>query len=170
MGTDLFSRKIYLSPFLVVGLLVLFSAPAITADQKETPPPPAVNQSAAAEQRAVVAYSFHGTLRCTTCLLVERGADEAIRGNFPRELLDGSLAWRSVNIRLPANQHFATEYQVGSWALVLVEYLGETPGKWKNLPLVGELVHGDPDIFRRYVTTEVRAFLDNSKVTTGDGR
>ena len=170
MGTDLFSRKRNLSPFLAVGLLVFFSAPAMTAIDKGAPPILAVNQSVAGEQRTVVVYSFHGILRCTTCLLVERGADEAIRGNFTGELLDGSLAWRSVNIRLPANQHYATEYQVGSWALVLVEYRGEAPGKWKNLPLVGELVHGDPDIFRRYVTAEVRTFLDNSKVITGDGR
>jgi len=147
----------------VVAVILLGMSPVPTAVAVE-------KSSTVDDPRTVVAYSFHGTLRCSTCLLVEQGAEKAIRDTFPGELLDGSLAWRSVNIRVQANQHFATEYQVGSWALVLVEYRGETPGKWKNLPLVGELVHGAPDIFRRYVTAEVRAFLDNSQVITGESR
>lgn len=136
----------------LAGLLVLSIAAVATA----------------AEQRTVVAYSFHGTLRCTTCLLVERGAEDAIRGGFADALADGSLAWRSVNVRLPENRHFATEYQVPSWALVLVEYRGGAPRRWRNLPLAGELVHADPGAFRRYVTAEVRALLDSSSEMTGE--
>ena len=129
----------------------------------------AVEQSSAPDDpRTVVAYSFHGTLRCSTCLLVEQGAEKAIRETFPNELSDGSLAWRSVNIRLPENRHFAADFQVESWALVLVEYLGETAGRWRNLPLAGEFVRADADVFRRYVTAEVRAFLDNPKLITED--
>jgi hypothetical protein len=120
--------------------------------------------------RTVVAYSFHGTLRCTTCIQVEQGAEAAIRGDFARDLLDGSLAWRSVNIRLPENRHFAAEYNVASWGLVLVEYLGAKPGKWRSLSLAGELVRVDPAAFRRYVTAEVRAFLDNTQGAEGEIR
>jgi hypothetical protein len=98
---------------------------------------------------------------------VERGAEEAIRGTFADNLVDGSLSWRSVNIRLPENRHFANEYQVRSWALVLVEYRGDVPGAWRNLPLAGELAPADPDAFRGYVTAEVRAFLDNAQETRG---
>lgn len=118
----------------------------------------------------MIAYSFHGTLRCETCLLVERGAEEAIRGEFADRLLDGSLSWRSVNIRLPENQHFAAEYRVASWGLVLVGYRGDTPETWRNLSLAGELAHGDPDAFRRYVTAEVRAFLGHPTGTGGEGK
>jgi hypothetical protein len=145
--------------FLVVG--------AVAADEKGPPPVSEVDRSAAAGKRTVVAYSFHGTLRCTTCLLVERGAEEAIRVTFADNLADGSLSWRSVNIRPPENQHFATEYQVPSWGLVLVEYRGSTPEVWRNLPLAGELVRADPDAFRRYVTAEVRAFLENAQEMKG---
>lgn len=174
MGIDLVVRKICLTPFLPVlspFLLVVFlAAGATAADEKRVSPITAVDRVTAAEQRRVVAYSFHGTLRCMTCLLVERGAEEAVRGDFPGELRDGSLSWHSVNIRLPENQHFAREYQLGSWGLVLVEYRGERPGKWRKLPLVGELVHGDPDIFRRFVAAEVRAFLNDGQEMTEESR
>jgi hypothetical protein len=119
-------------------------------------------------ERTVVAYSFHGTLRCTTCIQVEQGAEAAIRGDFAKDLVDGSLAWRSVNIRLPENRHFAAAYDVASRGLVLVEYLGGRPRKWRNLSLAAELVRADPATFRRYVTAEVRAFLDNTQETEGE--
>lgn len=170
MGLDLLARKVVLSPFLAGGALgVLLVAGPVTAGVEATSlaPGPALGQREKVRERSVVAYSFHGTLRCTTCLLVEQNADEAIRGNFADELLDGSLAWRSVNIRLPENRHFATEYEVFSWALVLVDYRGGTPGKWRSLPLAGELVHADPGNFRRYVTGEVRAFLEDNQPLTG---
>jgi len=144
----------------VLAIVLLGMSPAPTAVAVE-------KSSAAADPRSVVAYSFHGTLRCSTCLLVEQGAEKAIRETFPNELNDGSLAWRSVNIRLPENRHFAADFQVASWALVLVDYRGVAAGKWKNLPLAGELVRADADIFRRYVTAEVRAFLDNPKAIAG---
>jgi hypothetical protein len=145
----------------VVAVALLGMSPVPTAV--------AVEKSLAADgSQTVVAYSFHGTLRCSTCLLVEQGADKVIRETFPNELNDGSLAWRSVNIRLPENRHFAADFHVESWALVLVDYRGEAAGKWKNLPLAGELVRADADAFRRYVTAEVRAFLGNPKLTTED--
>lgn len=152
MWAEPFFRKIVLSLFLPALILTISG----------------VGRSAAAEKRTVAAYSFHGTLRCMTCLLVEQGAEKAIRDNFPGELLDGSLAWRSVNIRLPGNRHFATEYDVLSWALVLVEYRDGNPGKWRNLPLAGELVQADPDAFRRYVTSEVRSLLKNTQELKGE--
>ncbi len=122
-----------------------------------------VDRNVAADQRTVIAYSFHGTLRCSTCLLVEQEAAAAVRDSFQGELLDGSLAWHSVNIRLPENRHFSTEYQVASWGLVLVAYHGTAPGDWRSLALAGELVRSDPAAFRRYVTAEVRAFLNNKQ-------
>lgn len=154
--------RLILSSGAVSGavLLALLFAPGAAA----------ADRIVATEQRTVVAYSFHGTLRCTTCVLVERGAEEAIRGDFPGELAAGSLSWRSINIRLPGNEHYAAEYQVGSWALVLAEHRGEAPGRWMNLSRAGELVHADPGEFRRYVTAEVRAFLDAAPVRTGEGK
>jgi hypothetical protein len=145
----------------VVAVLLLGMSPSPAAVAVE-------RVSAADNPRTVVAYSFHGTLRCSTCLLVEQGAEKAIRETFPNELNDGALSWRSVNIRLPENRHYAAEFGVESWALVLVDYRGGATERWKNLPLAGELVRADAEVFRRYVTAEVGAFLDNSKVITED--
>lgn len=149
---------------------VLLCAGPVAASERDIL---AVSVAGASEQervRTVVAYSFHGTLRCTTCLQVEQGAETAIRGAFAKDLVGGSLFWRSVNISLPENRHFAAEYQVASWGLVLVEYRGKTPGKWRSLSQAGELVRADPAAFQRYVTAEVRAFLNNAQEMTGEIR
>ena len=151
---------------LGIMALLLGAGPAASAEGGI----PASGGLESGKVRTVVAYSFHGTLRCWTCVQVEQGAEAAIKGDFAGDLLGGSLAWRSVNIRLPENRHFATEYDVASWGLVLVEYLGERPRKWRNLSLAGELVRTDPATFRRYVSAEVRAFLDNSLETEGEIR
>lgn len=146
--------------------LLLCTGPVVSAQGDI----PAAHGVESGQYRTVVAYSFHGTLRCTTCVQVEQGAEAAIRGDFAKDLVDGSLAWRSVNIRVPENRHFAAEYDVASWGLVLVEYLGGRPRKWRNLSLAGELVRADPAMFRRYVAAEVRAFLDNTQETEGEIR
>ena len=149
---------------------VLLCAGPVAARARDILSVPVAGASEQERVRTVVAYSFHGTLRCTTCLQVEQGAETAIRGAFAEDLVGGSLSWRSVNIRLPENRHFAAEYQIASWGLVLVEYRGKTPGKWRSLSHAGELVRADPDAFQRYVTAEVRAFLNNAQEMTGEIR
>jgi hypothetical protein len=149
-----------------MGIMALLLCTGPVASAEGGIPSPGGPESG--KHRTVVVYSFHGTLRCTTCLRVEQGAEAAIKGNFGRDLVDGSLAWRSVNVRLPENQHFAAEYNVASWGLVLVEYLGERPRKWRNLSLAGELVRIDPATFHRYVSAEVRTFLDNTLDMEGE--
>ena len=156
---------------MTVGVLaVLVVAVAVAAQESVTPPVSTSVRSGDAAERTAVAYSFHGTLRCTTCLLVEQGPRQRSGATSPTSLRRRSLVWRSVNIRLPENRHFAVEYDVASWALVLVEDRGDRPGKWRKLSLAGELVHADPAAFRRYVTAEVRAFLANDRQMTGEIR
>ncbi len=125
-------------------------------------PLPATQATASRQSTEVplryVAYYFHRTLRCTTCLSIEKQAREAIEGEFDPQLQTGVLEWRAINIETAGNEHFETEFQLESQSLVLVELLGEHVNRWKLLPKTWDLVE-EPPAFAKYFIAEVAAFL-----------
>jgi len=106
----------------------------------------------------VVAYYFHRTIRCPTCLSIEKQSREAIELTYGGELRAGTLEWRAVNIEEAGNEHFEQDFELPSQSLVLAEMTGGRVRRWKNLTRVWELVE-DPYGFQEYVATEVGAFL-----------
>jgi len=109
-------------------------------------------------QTRVVAYYFHRTMRCPTCLSIEKQAREAIEAGYGDALESGQLEWHAVNIETPGNEHFEQDFELESSALVLVEMAGDEVLRWKNLTSVWELVE-DPPAFQLYVWTELADFL-----------
>jgi len=105
-----------------------------------------------------VAYYFHRTLRCPTCLSIEKQSLEAIESMFAGELSAGTLEWRAINIEEAGNEHFEADFALDSQALVLVEIEGATVRRWVKLGRVWELVD-NPPAFGDYVVSEVAAFL-----------
>jgi hypothetical protein len=118
---------------------------------------PSRNQAAPPEQQ-VIAYYFHRTLRCATCLAIEKQSKEAVENHFKGPLLEGRLQWQAVNFQLPENTHFEKDFQLQAQALVLVKMKQGKVASWKNLPKVWDLVD-DPGKFDQYVRTELAAFL-----------
>ncbi len=115
--------------------------------------------NAAQPPKTVVAYYFHRTMRCPTCLSIEDQARKAVQTGFVRELERGTVEWRAVNIDQNGNEHFEKDFELTASSLVIVEMKDEKIARWKNLGRVWELV-GDGPAFRRYVETEVAGFLD----------
>ena len=60
----------------------------------------------------IIAYYFHVTVRCQTCLTIERYSGEAIKHSFKDEIAAGKIDWRPVNIQLPENRHFVKDYKL----------------------------------------------------------
>ncbi len=108
--------------------------------------------------RMFVAYYFHRTMRCATCLSIERQSQEAIELAYNGELSSGTLEWHAVNIEEPGNEHFEKDFALDRQALVLIEFEGEVVQRHKKLERVWELVE-DPYGFQEYVVTEVALFL-----------
>jgi hypothetical protein len=127
------------------------TAPAQDAQSAATEP-------AEAAPTKVVAYYFHRTLRCPTCLSIEKQSQEAIELSYNGELSSGTLEWHAVNIEEPGNEHFEKDFALDRQALVLVELEGEEVQRHKKLERVWELVE-DPYGFQEYVVTEVALFL-----------
>ena len=107
----------------------------------------------------VVAYYFHGTSRCQTCLRIEEYAREAIEAGFPGEIESGTLEWYAVDVEQPQNEHFVADYELTTRSLILVDMGGGVQTRWKDLSRVWELV-GDKEAFVTYVRGETQAYLE----------
>jgi len=107
----------------------------------------------------VIAYYFHGNVRCPTCRNIEAYAHEAIEARFAEELKSGRLEWQVVNYELPENEHFAAEFELVAPTVVLVGIRGGSQEEWRDLVRVWELV-GDKEAFVKYVQGEVAGYLE----------
>jgi len=142
------------------------TAPSTPAPQQAPPVTPApVAEKPAAPATAsdtFIAYYFHRTMRCPTCLAIERNSKEAVEKGFVPDLKSGRLTWRAVNIEEAGNEHFEKDFELESSSLVLVEMSGNRVARWKNLEEVWELVSEPPDL-HEYVRTELAAFMAGGK-------
>jgi len=125
-------------------------------------PPAAVEEPATTSTTdGVVAFYFHGNVRCATCRKIEAFTDEAIHSGFGKALENGSLAWSVVNVDDPLNKHFIEDFQLVTRSVVLAEYRDGNVVRWKNLNKVWLLVR-DQDAFADYIRGETNAFLGES--------
>jgi len=109
----------------------------------------------------VVAFYFHGNVRCATCKKIEAYADEAVHSGFAKSLEDGDLEWQVVNVDEPENRHFVQDFQLVTKSVVLAEYRDGRVVRWENLDKVWQLVRSK-DLFVDYVQNETREFLGTS--------
>ena len=131
------------------------AAPASTAAGGNTKR--VANQSTAVGHK-FVAYYFHRTLRCPTCLSIEKQSKDKCETRFSDALRDGHLVWQAVNIESPGNSHFEQEFQLEAQALILVEMQDGKMLRWKNLPKIWDLVD-KPGEFQEYVRSELTEFM-----------
>ena len=115
---------------------------------------------AAGPQHKLIAYYFHRTQRCGTCLNMEAYAEEALREGLADAFESGEVEWRAVNVEEPENEHFVGEYELTSSALVMVLLENGEQKQSKNLERVWELV-GDEQGFKDYVRNEALAYMEN---------
>jgi hypothetical protein len=110
------------------------------------------------EARKIVVYYFHRTVRCPTCIKLEKYSDEAILNGFPAQLKNGQLEWRVINIEDEDNEHFENDFKLYSQSLVIVEISNGKQKSWKNLEKIWELV-GNKEAFIYYVQEELKSYL-----------
>jgi len=89
----------------------------------------------------LVAYYFHGNVRCQTCRTIEAYAEEAIKNGYPEQVASGKVEWHAVNIEQPGNEHFVQDYSLVTRSVVLVRMKGGAQEEWKRLDKVWNLVH-----------------------------
>jgi hypothetical protein len=112
----------------------------------------------AASDRQVVAYYFHGKLRCKTCVGMEGMTADVLKTDLPAQLKDRTIDWRVVNYDDEANEHFIEDFQLVGPSLVLVELAGGRQVRYRNLDRIWQLAHQE-DEFKQYVRVQITAFL-----------
>lgn len=141
------------SLIFVAALVVTFVAIAPMASAEDA--------AATAPNDGVIAFYFHGNVRCATCKKIETYTDEAIHESFADELRDGALAWKVANVEEPENRHYIQDFQLATRSVVLVEFANGKVVRWKNLDKVWQLVRSQ-DAFSAYIREETSAFLGKS--------
>jgi hypothetical protein len=131
---------------------------ALTADSGSKGAPPTPDASSSEGNRKVVAYYFHGRVRCASCMKIESLSGKVIRERFPEELRTGRLAFREVNVEEPGNRHFIDDYRLTSQSLVIVEYRDGRQVRWKNLEKVWTLLESEKE-FLPYVQEGVSSYM-----------
>lgn len=145
---------------LWVGGYLLANAGDVTTDLPSAgSTTAAITDSATIKPHKVMAYYFHGNVRCATCRRIEAFTREAIDSGFVTDLKSGDLEFRAVNIDSSQNKHFVNDYQLYTRSVVLTDLHQGKQTRWKNLDKVW-MLSGKKAEFMKYIQSEVSAFLD----------
>ena len=146
---------------IAIGLLLFVAASIAVLAVKQLPQGPNAQDESPPVADAVIAYYFHGNMRCPTCQKIESYAHEAIETGFPEQLQSGALKWQVVNYEAPGNERLATEYEIVAPTVVVVKIEGGQEKGSENLMRVWELV-GDKSAFCDYVQGRTRTLLEDA--------
>ena len=148
--------------FFLGRLLVVAAVSAVAADSPSPKPSAPATAATNTPNQQVIAYYFHGTVRCETCLKIEQQAKAVIERQFKPELDAQRLVFKPLNYEQPENAHFQQDYKLPCPSLVLVRQKDGKDEKWTLLGDTWQLVH-DPVKFNSYIETEVNKFLSDRK-------
>ena len=131
------------------------TVPAVPTDALSTP---GCQSVAGAQPSKVIAFYFHRTVRCQSCLAIEDISRQAIEAGFIDALGEGKLEWRPLNLDEAENAHFEKDFELTTQSLVLARIEGVKTIQWKNLKDVWKLLD-NPVGLERYVHDEVAGYL-----------
>ena len=114
---------------------------------------------AAKEQTTVIAYYFHRTMRCPTCIAIEANAKRAIENGFAEQIAAGKLIWMPINLDEPGGDKLGKEFDVSGSTLVMAEMQDGDHTNHKELGKVWDYIR-KPGKFDEYVKSEVKKFLN----------
>jgi len=110
----------------------------------------------------VIAYYFHGQMRCPTCHKLEQYSKEAIETNFKDAFATGKLEFKVVNVEDKGNEHYGKDYQLYTKSLILSVVKDGKEIKWKNMDKIWEYV-GNKQRFIDYVKSGVADLLKEAQ-------
>jgi hypothetical protein len=106
----------------------------------------------------IIAYYFHPTARCPTCLNIENFTKEVIQTQFEKEVKEEMISFRALNIEDSVNEHYVNDYSLQYSSLILAKFVNKKQTNWKNLEHVWKFAN-DKDRFFKYASFEIKGFL-----------
>ena len=153
-------------------VLLIFMAPGCRKQKESAHSPPTqaagvVDSNEGNNQQQspniIIAYYFHRTVRCSTCLAIEALARETIEGQFKDSIDKGTLIWLPVNMEESGSEEFVKKFELDAPSLVVAEVGDGEHVRWKKLDKVWKLVD-DRNAFMDYVRTEIAEYLKESRL------
>lgn len=108
---------------------------------------------------SIIAYYFHRTFRCKTCLMLEACAKSVIEHDYPQALKAGTLRWRLLNFEEPAQAESAEKYQLVGPSLVLSHWDDGVETQWKMVDEIWEHVD-DPEAVSDCVREQLKQCME----------
>ncbi len=144
---------------LLILITLLFCVGAAPQTQ---PPKQGKSTQVTQETDKVIVYYFHGNYRCSSCMTIERYTRESVEATFAKELKNGQIEFRSINVDLPANNHYVQDYKLFTKSVIVSDVVQGKERRWKNLQKVWELLRNEAD-FKAYVKNETAAYLQEKR-------
>jgi hypothetical protein len=130
-----------------------------TAAATQTVSKNAASSNSDKNNTAVIAYYFHPTIRCHTCLTIEAEAGRAIKNHFSQQIAKENLLWMPFNLDEPGSEDFKKQFDVSGSTLVIAKMQDGKVTDFKKLEKVWQLV-GDNQAFSAYVVDEINGYLN----------
>ncbi|MCH5235855.1 MAG: thioredoxin [Muribaculaceae bacterium] len=111
-------EKVFLAALFIILSSFLYSC---GKPQKDRDPNKVINTSELASDHVEVIY-FHGGMRCASCVAMEKFGKQAIDSVFPKELQNGSLIFRSIDLMAPEGEKLGDKYEVASSSFLIIEF------------------------------------------------
>ncbi len=148
-------------PLLTLAILTGCSDTPKLVHVRRTAEEPVVAPALAPANR-IIAYYFHGTVRCETCLRIEKQANELINTRFVADVASERLVFKAVNYDVPENAHFSHDYKLPGPSLVLVRQERGKDLDWKLLGQTWDFVQIPPKL-DQYIEEEITRFLEGDR-------
>lgn len=106
----------------------------------------------------VAVYYFHGNFRCVNCRNIEQYTKETVEKYFTKELNDGTVSFKVINVEEKGNEHFTDDYKLYTKSVVLSLVKGGKEVRYDNLTKIWEYLRGK-EAFYQYIKTEIDKYL-----------
>jgi len=101
---------------------------------------------------------FHATIRCESCLLIERQSREIIEQEFSKNLKEGTLKFHSLDFQDEQNSELVETYEIETQTLVVRMTTDNKVIKWKKLEKIWDYLN-NYEKFRQYIIREINEYL-----------
>jgi hypothetical protein len=101
-----------------------------------------------------IAYYFHPTARCESCINLESYMKEIIDTKYSKD----GIKFIALNIEDAENEHYKKDFDLKYSSVILVKSDGEKYNKWKNLDSVWSYTD-DKEKFIKYAEKEIINFI-----------
>jgi len=97
-------------------------------------------------ENTILVYYFHGSIRCHTCVSVDKNTEEYLKELFPIRMDKGEIIFKSIDIDKGEKPDLVKKYQIYGQTMLFIKgntvidetdnafkYVTTNPDKWKQI-------------------------------------